>query len=390
MAMVLCGKLIGGNAENLQTMNEYKEIEDILNVVKSKLDIHNQFKKEYDKQLAFDFSLFNFFSIDENKVSKILAYFLDEKQNHGQGNLFLNEFVKTFYNEEIDTEGSRITCEKTIEENRRIDIYIELNGLTIAIENKIWADDQHNQIKDYADFLEKQSNRNYLLLYLNPYGYEPTDKSIKLKTKERLVTGGKFKVISYQNDIINLINNWLIICEADNVSYFLKEFKKYLQIKFLGKNTLNMSKDLRIIIENNKTAVQVLVKEYRNIENEIVNKLNSVGKKLDEQLHKIREMYPNIQVSKGGNKELYQYLLSVNKTTILIQFYKFNISLISLYQLQEPNPEFSEILKNSELNTGKHLDYEQRDSDLVEIFLGQVQIVIESFKRYDEFVANKG
>ena len=95
---------VSGNLpKNRKKMNEYKEIENLLNIVKSRIDTHNEFKKEYDKQLAFDFSLFNFFSIGENKVSQILAYFLDEKQNHGQGNLFLNKFVDTFYKKEVDS-----------------------------------------------------------------------------------------------------------------------------------------------------------------------------------------------------------------------------------------------------------------------------------------------
>src|SRR5690606_34349033 len=116
---------------------------------------------------------------------------------------------------------------------------------TIAIENKIWADDQNNQLRDYSNFLERKSQGNYQLLYLNPYGLEPKSKSIDNKLKESLISQNKLKIIGYKQDIIPLINNWLVICEADNVSHFLKEFKKYLEIKFLGKNTLNMSKELR-------------------------------------------------------------------------------------------------------------------------------------------------
>ena len=103
--------------ENESTyMDDYTKIEKILSIVKSKIDAHNEFKKEYDRQLAFDFSLFNFFNVGENKVSQILAYFLDEKQNHGQGNIFLNEFVNFFCdcNQEIDSTNSINICEKSI------------------------------------------------------------------------------------------------------------------------------------------------------------------------------------------------------------------------------------------------------------------------------------
>ena len=378
--------------EKHRKMNEYKEIENLLRTVKSRIETHNNFKKEYDKQLAFDFSLFNFFSIGENKVSQILAYFLDEKQNHGQGNLFLNEFVKTFYNKEIDTKQSVNICEKVITENRRIDIYIELKGLIIAVENKIWADDQQNQLKDYTTFLEQKSKGNYLLLYLNPYGSEPTSKSIDLNTKESLIKQEKFKIISYKNDIINLINNWLIICEADNVSYFLKEFKKYLEIKFLGKNTLNMSKDLRTIIENNRTEVQQLVKEYKDIENEILNKLNLVGKELD----KLNpELKSEISLSKSGlfnwdNTRVYKYSISKNQNKIWIQLVKNEIDFISCYYLQEgTDSKFNEILKDLEINNNKPLNHKQKVSEIVSIFLDQIQIACKSFEVYENYLTNK-
>jgi hypothetical protein len=52
-------------------------IENLLDIVKSKIEAHLKFKKEYDKQLAFDFNLFQFFSVGENKNSQVLAYFLD-------------------------------------------------------------------------------------------------------------------------------------------------------------------------------------------------------------------------------------------------------------------------------------------------------------------------
>ncbi len=240
-------------------MDDYTNIESLLSIIKSKLDAHNEFKREYDKQLAFDFSLFNFFNVGENKVSQILAYFLDEKQNHGQGNLFLKEFVKLLYSQKFDATSSLIVCEKVIPGNRRIDIYIELKDITIAIENKHWSDDQPNQLKDYAKYLDEKTNGNFLLLYLNPYGEEPKTKSISEEDREKLNSQDKFRIISYKQHILGLINRWLVVCEADNVSYFIKEFKKFLEVKFLGNNTLNMSKNLREIIDQNPEAVQCLV-----------------------------------------------------------------------------------------------------------------------------------
>lgn len=373
-------------------MKEFKEIENLLNIVKSQIDTHLKFKKEYDKQLALDFSLFQFFTIGENKISQVLAYFLDVNQNHGQGNMFLKDFVKTFCDDEIDIEQLENICEKTITENRRIDIYIKLKGFTIAIENKIWADDQNNQLRDYSTFLEQKSQGNYLLLYLNPYGLEPKPKSINEKLKESLIKEKKLKIISYKDDIINLINTWLITCEADNVSHFLKEFKKYLEIKFLGKNTLNMSKELRAIIYKNEREVQQLVNEYKGIENEILSKLNTVGKELD-------KIHPNIdfgiEVRKSGlfnwnGSRVYKYSISKNGNKIWIQFVKEEIHLYSNYYLEEgTDGVFKEILTELNINNHIKMNHNQNKSELVSIFLNQVKIANESFRIYDKRLKTK-
>tara|TARA_R110001592_G_scaffold21_1_gene166 strand:+ start:3187 stop:4308 length:1122 start_codon:yes stop_codon:yes gene_type:complete len=373
-------------------MNEFKEIENLINIVKSRIDAHIKFKKEYDKQLAFDFSLFQFFTIGENKISQVLAYFLDENQNHGQGNIFLKEFVRTFYDEKIEVKQLENICEKTITENRRIDIYIKLKGLTIGIENKIWADDQNNQLKDYSTYLEKQSKGKYLLLYLNPYGLEPKSKSIKEKLKESLIKEKKLKIISYKDDIISLINNWLVICEADNVSHFLKEFKKYLEIKFLGKNTLNMSNELRILINENEREVQQLVNEYKGIENEILSKLNSVGKDLD-------KSQPNlsfgVEISKSGlfnwnGSRVYKYSISKSGNKIWVQFVKEEIHLYLNYYLEKGTDSvFKEILTELNFNPNTEIDFNQNKSELVNIFLNHVKVANESFRIYDERKENE-
>ncbi|WP_055445707.1 PD-(D/E)XK nuclease family protein [Lacinutrix mariniflava] len=368
-------------------MNELKDIENLLNIVKSRIDAHVKFKKEYDKQLAFDFSLFQFFAIGENKISQVLAYFLDVNQNHGQGDIFLNEFVKTFYEKEIEIQQLENVCEKIITENRRIDIYIKLKGLTIGVENKIWADDQQNQLKDYSTFLEHKSKGNYLLLYLNPYGLEPKPKSINDKLKRKLVAENKLKIISYKHDIINLINSWLVICEADNVSHFLKEFKKYLEIKFLGKNTLNMSKELRTIIHENEREVQQLVNEYKLIENEILSTLNTVAKELDK-----TQPVLDIAIEKSRNElfnyngsRVYKYSISKNGNKIWIQFVKEEIHLYLNYYLQEgTDSSFKEILSELKFTNNTKIDYKQNKSELVKIFLQHVGIANESFRVYDK------
>jgi len=370
---------------------EFKEIEKILNVVKSRIEAHLKFKREYNKQLALDFSLFQFFSIGENKISQVMAYFLDVNQNHGQGDIFLKEFIKTFYGQEIEIMQIENVCEKVITDKRRLDIFIQIEGLTIAIENKIWADDLSNQLSDYSSFLEQKSHGNYLLLYLNPYGFEPNPKSIDKKLKESLIKEKKFKVIGYKQDIIPLINRWLVACEADNVTHFLKEFKKYLEIKFLAKNTLNMSKELREIIYNNEREVQQLVNEYNNMENEVLFKLNNVGKELE--LINIDTEDPSIEINKSGlfnyeGSRVYKFSVSKKENKIWVQFVKEKIHLYSNYYLQEGTDSvINDMLNELGVNKQKKIDPKLSKSELENIFLNQVRIAIDALKLYDERMA---
>jgi len=354
-------------------MNNLIKIETLLNEIKSKIDAHNDFKKEYNKQLAFDFSLFNFFNIGENKVSQILTYFLDQKQNHGQGNIFLNEFIKQFNREKIDISSSEVYCEKVITNNRRIDIYIKTEELIIAIENKIWADDQTNQLEDYATYLEEKTNGKFLLLYLNPYGSEPTEKSISNNFKEQLKKKEQFKIISYEYDIINLINKWLVICEADNVTSFLKEFKKYLEIKFLKKNTLNMSKKLKEIIYQNEETVEVLINAYRKIERENIEKLNQIWDALDALKEETRGVI-NVDLKlsdkpphTANRKKVFWYSVSKGNNTIVFEFVQKEIHLYSMYYLRNgSDKKFKEIaIKVINLDKQTKLNSKESVSELV-------------------------
>ena len=367
--------------------HNYKAIEHLLNVVTSRIEAHQKFRSAYNKQLAFDFSLFQFFSINENKVSQVLAYFLDVNQNHGQGDLFLKEFLSTFEIPNDNFIQIENICEKFISNKRRIDIYIQLSSITLAIENKIWADDQFHQLKDYSNYLEKHSKGNYVLFYLNPYGNEPSSKSINESLMQRLITENKLKIVGYKQHIIPLINKWLTLCEADNVSYFLKELKKYLEIKFLGKNTVNMTKEIRDIIYKNEEEVILLVNEFKLIENEILTKLNAIGKELD----KIKpELSPDVILGKSGlfnwnGMRVYKYSLSKGSNKIYVQYVKEDIHLISNYYLEEgTDTVFRALLNELNVNSNQRIDYKQDIHTLIQLFLDKVKTVNDSFRIYEE------
>ena len=85
-----------------------------------------------------------------------------------------------------DTDIS-VTVERQIKANRRVDISVEIKPreprdkepFCLAIENKPYAADQPNQVKDYLDYLKERYQDRALLIYLSRSGDAPSEDSIK-------------------------------------------------------------------------------------------------------------------------------------------------------------------------------------------------------------------
>lgn len=99
--------------------------EELIKEMSSVLKIHKEYMEAYNHKLAIGFNVFNFFDVGENKTSEILAYFLNPKEKHAQGDVFLDSFLKLLP-ENVKTNNelrnAKVKCEYTIDNNRRIDI----------------------------------------------------------------------------------------------------------------------------------------------------------------------------------------------------------------------------------------------------------------------------
>lgn len=206
-------------------------------------------RKVYDKDLALDFNpILSFWSIGENKLSEILAFFLNPNESHGQGALFLNSFFKSFFSDIRMPAYSdlHIQCEYPTPEGRRLDIHLDFDkgSFGIGIENKIWAKDQPRQLADYSNFLERKHNGNYCLLYLTPYSNRlPDESSINKDELNLLRKAGKYYSNDHSSGISNLLEEWIKICQAEKVRIFLKNLHQFIQHQingetFMGQNEL--------------------------------------------------------------------------------------------------------------------------------------------------------
>ncbi|WP_431244233.1 PD-(D/E)XK nuclease family protein [Flavobacterium sp. P21] len=209
-----------------------KTITTFYSIIKTKIELSKEFRKQYGKILSPDFNLFDFWYIDENKVSEVIAHFLNPKETHNQNDTFLKLFINHFDLDfkYTDTDNIEVECEHITHNKRRIDIVIRKNQWEqiIGIENKIyiWTADQINQIKDYIDYLEKVTKDNYCLLYLSPASKIISETSLSKVDFENYTNLNKLKTISYEDHIIELVHLFALHCESDRVRYFLLEFEK--------------------------------------------------------------------------------------------------------------------------------------------------------------------
>ena len=210
------------------------------------------FRLQREKTELYDsnrFNPFQFMRTDEMGLSKILAFLLDPKESHGQGDLFLSSFLKYIGRHNfLAYDSVKVAVEKATkatkptDKNGRHDIFIEgfLNHgrrWIISIENKLrFATDQDNQLEGYRDYLERCREVEYCLIYLPVFKEPPSENSIEKDKWEELI-GAKKAILLSAKDLVDWLDNTLIIAPA--VKQFSQDFKKFLSEELMGNTEIN-------------------------------------------------------------------------------------------------------------------------------------------------------
>jgi len=182
---------------------------------------------KYEHVLSGADSRFNLFSIlrddgDEVKLhSAFLGELLNPKGTHGMEDLYLQKFLDSLpdyksLNLEFDNSKVKIEVEYHIgpvnsdtATGGRIDLLITDGNNQLAIENKIFAEDQHQQLKRYHNFLGTNN-----LLYLTLHKKEASvDSRAGIDSQPVLVENDDFYSINYKDFIIP----WVEWCKMQAV-----------------------------------------------------------------------------------------------------------------------------------------------------------------------------
>lgn len=277
------------------------EIRSFFSTVETKIDLIKQVREIYGKEMAPNFNSLDFWRIDENKISQILAYFLDPKEKHGQGEVYLNHFLKRFeldFFRHDDLSNANVFCEASIDNRRRIDILVTNGfGQCIGIENKIHLGtaDQKDQIKDYVAYLGARYKNGNCLIYLSPKEKEVSEHSISKEERVDLINENKLKILNYEDHIIDCLSEFEMISKNHRVKSFLQDVEKKLRKMYMGE------KD----ISEKQAIVDFINKDQRNIEIAFLvqNSLSEVKKDLRSKFEdQIKEVAKRMDIRIDGLK----------------------------------------------------------------------------------------
>ncbi len=232
-----------------------------------RLDMARVLAHEFDRNLAHRFNVLDYLRDDELGLSRIIADLLNPKASHGQGALFLQTLLSlerlknTRHWPDLDrSQKISVVGERRITADRRIDISVQIVGADgktycLAIENKPYAGDQENQVKDYLEYLKQEYGERFLLIYISPTGEGPSDWSIH-KTeldewKDRFAImpyhrgqeeqADEFDALRIPHSLADWLGECRKNCEVDRLRWFLRDAETFCQRTVGGQAMISSS-----------------------------------------------------------------------------------------------------------------------------------------------------
>lgn len=213
-------------------------------------------------------------------------------------------YSRQFISEE-DCNNTKMEIEKSIgkkneDEGGRIDLYISKGENAIIIENKIYAEEQYNQLIRYFNYNDKAA-----IVFLTLYG----DKPNSTKDNKGNNISNKVICLSYKEDIIK----WLELCmkevyDKPLILYSLKQYQNL--IKIITNQSINkvMSKEIKDLILKNENFSSYIesYKLYEQIKNDLIESFFSDDNQLSSIIKDLNLNESNHQKRNSDNIKFYQ------------------------------------------------------------------------------------
>ena len=242
-----------------------------INNLLSQVSIISRKNKEILDTTGGRFNMFRICGVNhyENTHSAIIAEFLNPYGTHGLKSKLLECFIETlgeyFTIKTFNCEKSRVFTEHSTEVGR-IDILIEDDqSKAIIIENKIYANDQFEQLKRYDKYAQKYEN-GYQILYLTLFGDNASEHSSD---------GISYLAISHKENIINWLEKCVAIASRfpivrETIVQYINHLKQLTNQDMDSKNKEEITEVLSNI--ENLKAAKVIYQNYSATYNYLAEK----------------------------------------------------------------------------------------------------------------------
>ena len=292
-------------------------LERFFNELAPRLEAARSVERELDRQLARQFNAFDYLRPDEQGLSKMIRDLLDPGGPHGQGQVFLRLLLdKVGFDYGGDLRNSRVDVELTIEDQRRLDIAAHIgDGHCLAIENKPFAGDQKDQVKDYLDWLQKHYGGRFLLIYLSPRGEAPSEHSVTLTDLQDDAGNATttFRIMPYHRSEDGAgdddfkpfrtgfgLADWLRECrkhcDVERLRWFLREAETFCERRFGGSAMTagehQIVKDFVLADNRNLATAYAIQRAWPEIDAAVRSQfLKTIAKRLDALGYRSRSDY---------------------------------------------------------------------------------------------------
>lgn len=228
---------------------DFRKLENALIKLYGKIEIIEQLQKHRGDEFNI-FSILKMEKLEVNTHSSFLYELINPNGTHYQGDKYLRIFIdKVLEIDDFDFENVKVERETFTNTSRRIDFTIESKDYYIAIEMKIDATDQDNQLSDYSEYAKKQNKSFSKVYYLTLNGRDASDKSFK---NQKIID---YEKISFQFHILNFIEK----CIEKSVSLpIIRESLiqyKNLILKITNQTTEELQMEIIEIIDTPKMAI---------------------------------------------------------------------------------------------------------------------------------------
>ncbi len=287
-------------------MAEDKQIDLLKSLIENKEKIEKDIE-EAKKRIIPTVNMINILgcAYDEVKNSSLLHNIFKIKFKYENKEIdFAKDFSEYIIKEKLKNDSLNINSSKIESYNeiysssegwRKIDLLIKADNFEIIIENKIWADDQKDQLKDYYNnrINENKDNDkikdNIFIVYLTRNRDKPKEISIDRELIEELENKNKICYLSH-DDIAEWIKNSIL-----NKYQSLKEEKLQLIYSALIQIAYN-EKYISKKTEENKMELNEIKNffEENNYFENLLNKDETIKDSFDK-LNKFYELLENTQ-----------------------------------------------------------------------------------------------